>query len=534
MAMARTLLQHCLDSVSLDAVAAHFGMVKGKTLYKVIGMTRADIIANGLWPEYTDYCLNDTELCRQIFLHLLPELPVEELILQDMVARCAVEPVFRLNEEILAENLGTEQARKQELFAKAAALTGLQDEGQLQSNPQFAELLKSLDVDPPMKLSKKTNQWTYAFSKGDRPFLELLESDDPSVATLVEARLAYKSTGEETRTERMLNIGRLEFFPNGEQPMTGLMPIPLMIGAAITHRLGGGWQLNPQNWGRKSLIRKSILAPPGHVVVTADSRQIEARTNAWFCGQNDLLEEFRKGVDVYASFASTIYRMTIDKDQHPRQRFVGKTGILQLGYQAAWRKFQLTVWLLSYHDEGGPVQLTDEESQRTVTTYRSRMNKISGMWGILPQLFNVLIGFEPPRDFGVLHVEKGRVVGPNGLCLYYDDLKYDFKDWRGEWTYQYNGYTYKIYGGKFLENIIQFLARIAVMQAAVRLKKPLAEYGTRLTHSSHDEIVYAVPEKYVDPVTALLRQEMKRPPDWAPTLPLDVDIGVGLSYGDAK
>jgi hypothetical protein len=134
----------------------------------------------------------------------------------------------------------------------------------------------------------------------------------------------------------------------------------------------------------------------------------------------------------------------------------------------------------------------------------------------------------------VLWVEKGRIVGPNGLCLYYDNLKFDFEGWRGEWTYEYNGYTYKIYGGKMLENIIQFLARIAVMQAAVRLKKPLAEYATRLTHSSHDEIVYAVPEKHVTEVTALLRQEMKRPPAWAPTLPLDVDIGVGLSYGDAK
>jgi DNA polymerase len=534
MAMARTLRQHCLDSVSLDAVAAHFGMQKGKTLYKVVGMTRADIIAAGLWPEYTNYCLNDTELCRQIFLRLLPELPVEEIVLQDMIARCAVEPVFRLNEEVLATNLGQEQARKAELFSQAAALTGLQDEGQLQSNPQFAELLKTLGVDPPMKFSKKTEKWTYAFSKGDRPFLELLESDDPSVATLVEARLAHKSTGEETRTHRMLNIGRLEFFPRTRKPETGLMPIPLMVGAAITHRLGGGWQLNPQNWGRKSPIRKSIMAPPGHLVVTADSRQIEARMNAWFCGQDDLLEEFRKGVDVYASFASTIYQMPIDKNQHPKERFVGKTGILQLGYQAAWRKFQLTVWLLSYHDEGGPVQLPDGEAQRTVYSYRNRMSKISGMWNILPQLFNVLVGIEPPRQFGVLRVEKGRIVGPNGLCLYYDNLKFDFDGWRGEWTYEYNGYTYKIYGGKMLENIIQFLARIAVMQAAVRLKKPLAEYSTRLTHSSHDEIVYAVPEKYVDPVTALLRQEMKRPPAWAPTLPLDVDIGVGLSYGDAK
>lgn len=530
MAMARTLLQHCLDSVSLDAVAAHFGMVKGKTLHKVIGMTRADIIANGLWPEYAGYCLNDTELCRQIFLRLLPQLPVEELILQDMIARCAVEPVFELDENVLAENLATEQARKAELFSQAAALTGLQDVTQLQSNEQFADLLRGLGVTPPMKLSKRTDKWTYAFAKSDRAFLELLDGDDLSVKTLVEARLAHKSTLEETRTARMLNIGRLEFPHKG----SGLMPIPLMVGAAITHRLGGGWQINPQNWGRKSAIRKALLAPDGHVVMTADSRQIEARMNAWFCGQDDLLEQFRQGIDVYAKFASSIYGFEVDKDKHPRQRFVGKTGILQLGYQAAWRKFKLTIWLLSFADDDGPVELSDGESQATVATYRAKYSKISGMWNILPQLFNVLIGLEPARQFGVLWVEKGKVVGPGGLALYYDNLRADFEGSRVEWWYDYNGFKYKLYGGKFLENIIQFLSRIVTMSTAVRLKKPLADYATRLIHSSHDELDYAVPEKHVSEVEALIRQEMKRPPIWAPTLPLDVDIGVGHTYGDAK
>lgn len=527
LAMARTLLGHLLRRLSLKAVAEHIGLLKGDLIHKVIGMSRADIIANGMWDDFGGYCMNDTALCRAIFLHLIRQLPPEELILHDMVTRCAVQPQFRLDMDVLAENLGTVQWEKQKVFMKAM-FAGLTDKSQLMSNPQFAELLTSLGVDPPMKVSKTTGLRTYAFSKQDQEFLELLEHDDPRVGAVVEARLSHKTTLEETRTERMLNIGRLEFpFHGGTQ----VMPIPLIIGAAHTHRLGGGWKLNAQNWGRKSQIRKSIKAPPGHKVVTADSRQIEARLNAWFCGQDDLVEEFRTGADIYANFASEIYGFPVNKNDHPRERFVGKTGILQLGYQAWWPRFQASVWLLSYDGVNEPVSLTDQEAEDVVVKYRRKMFKIARAWKWLPERFGSLTGQDPPFEYGPIRLEKGRVVGPNGLCLFYHNLRFTGQ---GDWVFDYGGVPHKLYGGKALENIIQFLARIAVMQAAVRLKKPLETYFSRLTHSSHDEIVYVVKDEYVGAVKLLIEAEMSKSPDWAPGLPLAVDIGVGDSYGDAK
>jgi len=532
LAMARTLLQHKLKSCSLAYVADYFGLAKGDMVHKVIGMTRADIIAQGIWDDEVAYCLSDTDLCRQIFLKLMPELPPEELILHDIIARCAVEPVFHLDIDVLAENLDAVTANKDRLFAMAA-FSGLTDEAQLMSNIQFASLLEDLGVDPPTKKNAK-EQTTLAMSKSDPAFLELLDHSDLRVRALMEARMAFKTTLEETRTLRMMNIGELEFYPR-TRTETGLMPIPLIVGAAHTHRLGGGWQLNCQNWGRKSKIRKAIKAPPGHQVVTADSRQIEARTNAWFCSEMELLEDFRNGIDVYAKFAEIIYNKPINKNDHPKERFVGKTGVLQLGYQAAWRKFQGSVWIQSFDDPGGPVELSEQEARDVVYAYRNKNKRIARVWEALPLWFPILVGDADTYKFKCLTIEKGRVVGPNGLCLYYDNVRQEWEGgFMGEWTYDYNDHTYKIYGGKFLENIIQFLARIVVMQAAIRLKKPMADLHSRLTHTSHDELVYVVPDGYVDQAKSLLTAEMKRPPDWAPSLPLDVDIGVGLTYGDAK
>lgn len=525
LSIARTLLAHCLRRLSLKSVAEYFGLHKGDELSQVKGMTRADIIACGLWESHTNYCMNDTWLCREILKRLIGSLPPEELILHDMVARCAVQPQFKLNRDVLAQNLSEVQWEKQLLFMKAM-FAGLTDKKELMSNPQFAGLLQTLGVEPPMKISKTTGLRTFAFSRQDPEFLALLEDDDPKVCALVEARLAFKTTIEETRTARMINIGDLDFpFHGGNN----VMPIPLIVGAAHTHRLGGGWKLNPQNWKRGGKIRHSVEAPPGHKVVTADSRQIEARMNGWFCGEHDLIEAFRQGRDVYAEFASEIYGFPVNKTDHPRPRFIGKTGILQLGYQAWWPRFQASCWLLSYDGVNEPVSLTDDEAKDVVVKYRSKYRRIAAMWKWLPLRFGSLTGADPPFEYGPLRFEEGRIVGPGGLCLYYHNLQFD-----GEWTFEHGGVRHKLYGGKNLENIIQFLSRIVVLGAAVRLKKPLEQYISRLTHSSHDEIIYIVPDAHVEAVKQMIGLEMTRSPDWAPSLPLAVDIGVGQSYGDAK
>jgi DNA polymerase len=265
------LLQHKLKSLSLKSVAKHFGLPeKGTFLAQARGMTRLDLLANDMWQQYTEYCLHDVELCRMIFLLLAPKLPTEEFIVHDMVTRCAVEPMFRLDANILAEHLNAVRLLKEEMLDKAMQ-AGAVSKDVLMSNPQFAELLRSLGVEPPMKVSLATGELTYAFSRQDIDFMELLNHEDPRVQAVMAARLGFKSTLEETRTERMLNIASLDFPHHG----SGVMPIPLKIGAAITHRLGGDWQLNCQNWGRTSPIRKSVSAPDGWVVVASDAAQIE-------------------------------------------------------------------------------------------------------------------------------------------------------------------------------------------------------------------------------------------------------------------
>ena len=264
------------------------------------------------------------------------------------------EPVLRLNAGLLSSHLLKERQRKEELLQNF-------DKDTLMSNPQFAEVLRGFGVEPPMKVSPTTGKETYAFSKTDEAFKALLEHENPSVQALVAARLGTKSTIEETRTERFLGIaGR------------GALPVPLRYYAAHTGRWGGDDKLNLQNLPRNSPLKYAILAPDGYVMIDSDSSQIEARTLAWLAEQDDLVEAFDRGEDVYKIMASAIYGKgveSITKDE----RFVGKTTILGAGYGMGAQKFQAQL-----KNFGVTVEL--DEAKRIIDTYRSTYPKIAAFW----------------------------------------------------------------------------------------------------------------------------------------------------------
>jgi DNA polymerase len=523
--IARATIGHECKSLSLANVALKLGIgAKGGTVHKVEGMSAAAIKAAGLYDEYVQYSSNDVELCAEIYRKLVVEerrFPIKELAVMDMVIRCAIEPQMYLDQNVLALHHHTIKARKEELLQRVSI-----DKSELMSNDKFAQALRNIGVEPPMKISLLTGKETFAFSKTDPAFMDLLEHDEPQVQALVSARLGLKSTLEETRTERFMSIARLTW-PGNKQ---GLMPMPLRYSGAHTHRLSGDWSLNVQNMPRGGALRRALIAPPGHVVLASDASQIEARIVAWIADQFDLVEQFAKGEDVYSSFASKVFGREINKKTDPAERFIGKTAILGLGYGLGWTKFQRTVKMQSKAQTGKLIDLTDEEALNVVQTYRNGYSSIPAIWRVLGDNINVLSSGNGSFSIGPCVFEKGAILLPNGLRLHYHDLKYD----NNEWTYTYAGKPKRLYGGALLENIVQALARIVVMDAAARLRTKLAMYDVQLALQVHDELVYVVPEEVAAVCEKIALDEMSTRPSWAPTLPLAAEASYGKSYGDAK
>jgi DNA polymerase len=496
---------------SLKVLAEHYALgAKGTEVLNALGMRRIDFDSKSL-ARYGEYCKNDVALTYRLFEKLVAGFPVTELRLIDLTIRMFSEPKLELDKAALENHLANVQRVKGDLIDAAGG-----DRDTLMSNAKFAERLIACCVRPPMKISPTTGKETYAFSKSDEEFKALLEHEDIRVQTLVAARLGAKSTIEETRTQRFIDIA-----------CRGALPIPLRYYAAHTGRWGGDDKVNMQNLPRGSLLKKAMCAPEGYLLIDSDSSQIEARTLAWLAEQNDLVDAFDRGEDVYKIMASSIYGKPQDQISAD-ERFVGKTTILGCGYGMGANKFRAQL-------KNFGVDLSQQECERVIAVYRETYPQIPKLWreagGALTAVMNNQTA--PIGRDGVLVVEGLKGIRlPNGLYIKYPNLRkivntdgktemvYDTK--RGKATI-----PNRIYGGKVVENLCQAVARIVIGEQMLLVNKKF-----RVVMTVHDAIACIVPESEVETGREFVEMAMRLRPKWALDLPLNCESGFGRSYGD--
>ena len=215
------------------------------------------------------------------------------------------------------------------------------------------------------------------------------------------------------------------------------------------------------------------------------------------------------------------------------ERFVGKTGVLQLGYGSGWRKFQNTV-ANQTRDTDTPILLGDWQAQDVVQKYRGKYRNIPYTWRVLDGILLQLNGMPAPMLMKCVAFDKGRMIGPSGLSIRFPELHHVEDERGGSWWFHDGRKLRRTYGASLFETISQHCSRCIVMGAAVRLRNSMAGIGARLVHSAHDELVYRVPVQHIETAKIWAQTEMNRPPHWAPDLPLDCELGVAQRYGDAK
>lgn len=474
---------------------------KGTEVLDALGKRRKDFHPSEL-TAYGGYCKNDVELTYALFHVLVQRFSRTELELISLTTKMFSEPVLQLDTPLLEQHLMQVQARKEKLLAQCIA-----NKDTLMSNPKLAELLIKMGVEPPMKESPANGKLTYAFAKNDEEFKALMEHPDERVQAIIAARLGTKSTLEETRTQRFISIS-----------LRGKMPVPLRYYAAHTGRWGGDDKLNLQNLPRKSLLKDSIIAPKGYVLIDADSSQIEARIVAWLSGQQDLVDAFERKEDVYKIMASAIYGKA-EKEIEPNERFVGKTTILGAGYGMGHTKFGIQLKTFG-------VEIADEEASRIISVYRQTYPHIPRLWkeansslDALRQGKTTKVGHQPQA----LSVTESGFLLPSGLYLNYTDLQEDDDGY----TYKSRRGRIKIYGGKVVENVCQALARCVIGEQMLKISR---KYKVALT--VHDAVMAVVKEEEKDEALAYIEECMNYRPTWAQTLPLACEIGVGKSYGE--
>lgn len=543
---------------SLATLAEAFELPpKGKAVHSTDGLLES--IPFLVEQELADYCKHDTYLCEQIFLRLIEGYPTKELKLIDMTLKMYTRPLLQLDKEMLAQAIEEERTAREGLLQKLGMV-----EATLASNPQFAQALKALGVEPPTKISKTTGEETLALAKNDALFQALLNHENEDVALLCEARLKVKSTSERTRAQRFLDIAD-----------RGNLPVPLSYYGAATGRwtAAKGSAINMQNLKRGSFLRKAIMAPEGHVIVVGDLSQIEPRVLAWLADYDALLDIFRAGGDPYAQFGSQMFSIPgMTKDSHPVERQSAKSALLGAGYQLGWASFAaqlLTGFLgappkrysreeakqlgvtgmdvqkfLSWDEnikkmEEIPHTCTDLElaihclaAKAIIDKYRTASAPVVAFWELMGQLIEHSLYKGKEYTHKCLTFRKGEIVLPSGMSVRYPDLRPD-QDEKGrvQWSYAdgKDGKRSKLYAGKVTNNVVQGTARCVMTDGMLRIGKRYPVCGT-----VHDEALCIAPESEADEAKDYLLACMTVQPSYMPGIPLAADGGANRRYGLAK
>ena len=500
-------------SGSLRALAERYSLgVKGTEVANALGKRREDFTPEEL-SRYGDYCVNDVDLTYKLFKIITPDFPRDEVRLIDLTLRMFIEPMLDLDTGLLEQHLIETRDHKDELLGDACV-----DKKDIMSNPKFALLLEGLGVEPPMKISLTTGKKTFAFAKSDEGFKALAEHENPRVQVLVAARLGNKSTLEEARTQRLIDISK-----------RGLLPVPVKYYAAHTGRWGGDDKINLQNLPSRSVagkrLKRSIIAPDGHSLIEADSAQIEARVLAWLAEQEYLVSAFAYGEDVYVKMAAVIYSVP-EKDVTKEQRFVGKTTILGAGYGMGAVRFREQLKAFG-------TDIPETEARRVVNVYRGANGDIYDLWRAAQDTLTKLSRGDA-LSFGrnnllTVNLDKTALELPSGLLLRYSGLEATQTDRGFEFSYKTRRGRTRIYGGKVVENVCQALARCIIGHQMVKVAE---RYKVVLT--VHDSVVCCVPDDEVAEARSYIETCMREVPDWADGLPIDCESGVGKSYGDCE
>ncbi len=317
--------------------------------------------------------------------------------------------------------------------------------------------------------------------------------------------------------------GRLVQVQNLPRPTTKRVPqlIRMVLDGATPDEVG--LFINPLD-AVASIIRGCFTAAPGKKFFQQDLSQIEARVVAWLSGQDDILDVFARGEDVYVYTANKM---------GSNDRQLGKVLVLACGFGMGWPKFQATA--RTYR-----LFLSDDQAQEAVTVWRQNNPAVVSywksaqeacVWAIRNPGRRIVIG-PKGRQVTIGLSATGRTRGhllvklPSGRYLVYRDAKLEQGQYGPEITYMgVNQYTRKwerlrTYGGKLVENWTQAVARDVQAEATVNIETQIPG----IVMSVHDELINENDD------ASGMAAIMNAPPSWAVGLPVTSDGWIGERY----
>lgn len=265
------------------------------------------------------------------------------------------------------------------------------------------------------------------------------------------------------------------------------------------------------------LIRTAFIPGPGKKFIVADFSAIEARVIAWLSGEDWRMQAFANGEDIYCASASKMFGVPVVKhgeNGHLRQK--GKVAELACGYGGSVGAMKAM--------GADSLGLSDTELKQIVTDWREASPHITDLWWSVDRAAKKAVkekttanthGLIFSYESGFLFIEL-----PGGRRLAYAKPRIGENQFGGE-SVTYMGINaqkkwdrLESYGPKFVENIVQGIARDLLMYSLQTLSHCF------IVAHVHDEMIIEADRRMS--VQAVC-QQMSRTPAWADGLILRAD-----------
>lgn len=486
------------------------------------------------WAEYT---IHDCELETELFKIYLPKLsnPATELRLARHTLDLWLHKRFKVDLD-MARQIKTGMRGKIAAAIQASGKTPKE----LRSKKFVTWLQEALPEGEtvPMKLSKEPHKKTGkrelipALAKTDEACQQLAVHPKKEVRDLIAAK-----QGASEWNAHVLKVGNIisQSIANG-----GLLRVPMSYHGCHTGRWSGCEKYNILNMTKrdrdgivtdplKKQTRKTLHAPDGFVFGPCDSAQIEARIAFWLAGQQDMLDKFANGDDLYSEYASKLFHEEVRKprkddppDVYARldlmRNSIGKTNMLGDQYGLGATRFYNNCLknpkLRPLFDSG---EYDFAFCKKAIELYRKDCSKVVEYWDRVEKAFRRVIRF-PHLEVVVGNVifrnDHGTVeiVLPSGRVLYYRHAEVDRK---GSIKYHHG----TLWGGSILENIDQSISRCLLAYWLLECE----DAGLPVQTHIYDDITTVLPEDRAEEMLETQMAIMRTVPDWAKNLPVDVD-----------
>jgi DNA polymerase-1 len=318
----------------------------------------------------------------------------------------------------------------------------------------------------------------------DEEVLEKLALDYPLPARILEHRGLAKLKG--TYTDKL---------PQMVNPETGRVHTHYAQAVAITGRLSSN-DPNLQNIpirtpeGRR--VREAFVAPPGHVIVSADYSQIELRLMAHISQDPGLMKAFTDGMDVHRATAAEVFNLAAEEVTSEQRRYA-KT--INFGLIYGMGAFGLA----------SSLGIEQKAARDYIDRYFSRF-----------------AGVKRYMD------ETKAGAAANGYVETLFGRRIELPEIRGG-----NGPRRSAAERQAINAPMQGTAADLIKLAMLAVQEALDDQGraTRMVMQVHDELVFEVPEAEVDWARAEVPRLMAGVAQL--TVPLVAEVGVGANWDEA-